>query len=130
MKNIPRKKIGFVGALAVVCALSMLLTPISLAQGKQDFILHNKTGVEIYKLYVSPHKADDWEEDVLGRDTLPSGESVKITFSPKENAKLWDLRVEDKDGHGIEWESLNLLEISSLTLHYNSKDGHAWADVE
>jgi hypothetical protein len=115
-------------ALAIICALSILLIPTAFAQGKQDFTLHNETGVEINALYVSPHSKDDWEEDILGRDTLPSGESVEITFSPKEKAALWDLRVEDKGGNSIEWESLNLLEISEVTLHY--KDGHATAEVK
>jgi hypothetical protein len=117
-----------VKALIAVCALSMLLTPLAFAQGKQDFMLHNATGVEIHSLYVSPHSTDDWEEDVLGRDTLPSGESVEITFSPKERAAMWDLKVTDKDGDSIEWENLNLLEISEVTLHY--KDGRAWADLK
>ena len=106
----------------------MLLATAAFAQGKQDFTLHNSTGVEIHRLYISPHSANDWEEDILGRDTLPAGESVKITFSRTEKAKLWDLRIEDKEGNSIEWENLNLLEISEVTLHY--KDGKAWADLK
>lgn len=115
-------------ALAGMLALVALLSSTALAQGKQDFTLVNVTGVEIHELYVSPHSADDWEEDILGRDTLPSGESVDITFSPKERAKLWDLKIVDGKGNSIEWESLNLLEISKVTLHY--KNGKAWADLE
>jgi hypothetical protein len=93
--------------------------------GKQDFTLHNQTGVEIHALYVSPHDQDDWGPDILGRDTLPSGESVDITFSPKEKAANWDLKIEDQDGNSIEWESLNLLEISEVTLHYQNGKGTA-----
>jgi hypothetical protein len=115
-------------ALVAVCLLALLVNLPAHAQGKQDFTLVNQTGVEIHELYVSPHKSDSWEEDILGQDTLPGGESVVIHFSPKEKAKLWDLKVVDKEGNSIEWESLNLLEISKLTLHY--KDGKAWADVE
>ncbi len=96
--------------------------------GKQDFTLVNQTGVEIHRVYISPHDKDDWEEDILGRDTLASGESLDITFDRAEKAKMWDLRVEDKSGNAIEWENLNLLEISKVTLHY--KDGKAWADTE
>jgi hypothetical protein len=97
-------------------------------QGKQDFTLVNETGVEINALYVSPHNADDWEEDILGRDTLPSSERLDITFKRGEKAAMWDLRVEDKQGNSIEWENLNLLEISKVTLHY--KDGKATAQTE
>jgi hypothetical protein len=115
-------------ALVSILALAGLICSTAFAQGKQDFTLVNQTGVEIHELYVSPHSADDWQEDVLGVDTLPSGESVDITFSPKERAKLWDLKVVDGKGNSIEWESLNLLEISKVTLHY--KNGKAWADLE
>jgi hypothetical protein len=116
-------------ALAAVFALAILLAPKALAQGKQDFTVHNLTGVEIHALYVSPHSSKNWEEDVLGQDTLPDGESILITFFPKTKPKLWDLRIEDQDGNYIEWDSLNLLEISDVTLHYNAKTGRAWADL-
>jgi hypothetical protein len=96
--------------------------------GKQDFILHNETGVEIYAVYVSPSDADDWQEDVLGQDTLADGESVKITFNDREKAKHWDIRVEDEGDGSIEWTDLDLTRISELTLHY--KKGKAWADAK
>jgi pyruvate/2-oxoglutarate dehydrogenase complex dihydrolipoamide acyltransferase (E2) component len=94
----------------------------------QDFTLVNETGVEIDKVFISPHDKDDWEEDVLGQDTLPTGQSVDIKFHRSETAAEWDLRIEDKGGHAIEWENLNLLKISKLTLHY--KDGKGTAEVE
>ncbi|HEV2914196.1 MAG TPA: hypothetical protein VGX92_13020 [Pyrinomonadaceae bacterium] len=97
----------------------------STAGAAQDFTLVNATGVEIDKLYISPHGVDDWEEDILGRDTLPSGESVDIKFNRSEKAPLWDLRVEDSKGNAIEWENLNLLEISKVTLHYENGKGTA-----
>ena len=91
----------------------------------QDFKVNNQTGVEIYALYVSPSDSDDWENDVLGKDTLPNGESLDIEFDRAEKAALWDLRIEDKEGKYIVWENLNLMEISDLTLNY--KDGKATA---
>jgi hypothetical protein len=96
--------------------------------GAQDFTLVNETGVEIDKVYISPHDKDDWEEDILGEDTLASGKSVDIKFHRDETAAEWDLRVEDSKGNSIEWENLNLLKISKLTLHY--KDGKATAEAE
>lgn len=98
------------------------------AGASQDFTLVNQTGVEINALYISPHDADDWEEDILGRDTLPSGETLDIKFTREEKAAMWDLRVEDKQGNSIEWENLNLLQISKLTLRY--ADGKATAETE
>ncbi len=94
----------------------------------QDFTLVNKTGVEIHKVFISPHDSNDWEEDILGRDTLPDGESVDIKFHRKETAAQWDLRIEDSKGNAIEWENLNLLKIAKATLYY--ENGKARAVVE
>ena len=96
--------------------------------GAQDFTLVNATGVEIDKVFVSPHDSDDWEEDVLGKDTLPTGQSVDIKFDREETSAKWDLRIEDKQGNAIEWENLNLLEINKVTLFY--KDGKGTAQVD
>ena len=96
--------------------------------GQQDFTLVNHTGVEIHKLYTAPHSSDDWEEDVLGEDTLADGESLDITFPRREKATHWDLRIEDSKGNAITFESLNLKEISEVVLHY--KNGKAWADLK
>jgi len=117
-----------VKALVAILALSTLLSSAAFAQGKQDFTVVNKTGVIISELYVSPHSTDDWEDDILGQDVLANNESVDITFSPREKAKLWDLKIVDSKGNSIEWENLNLLEISKVTLHYSN--GRAWADLE
>lgn len=108
--------------------LPSLLTVEVSAQAAQDFVLVNKTDVEIYSLYVSPHSENEWGEDILEADTMRANETFDITFSRKERAKYWDLRVEDSEGNYIVWESLNLLEISKVTLYY--KNGKATAVVE
>ena len=108
-------------------AATQPVAPASTA-GAQDFTLVNATGVEIDKVFISPHSSDDWEEDILGQDTLANGDKVDIKFHRAEKAPLWDLRIEDSKANSIEWENLNLLEISKLTL--DLKDGKATAQVE
>jgi hypothetical protein len=98
--------------------------------GAQDFTLVNETGVEIDKVFISPSDKDDWEEDILGKDTLPSGQSVDIKFHRDETAANWDLKVEDKQGNSIEWSDLNLLKISKVTLHYDQSTKKATAETE
>lgn len=108
-------------ALIAVIGVVYAIGSQVMAQGKQDFIVVNRTGVEIYALYVSPHNARSWGEDILGADTLLPNEDLLITFSRRERAKYWDLRVEDEDGNSIEWGRLNLLEISRVTLYYKNR---------
>lgn len=118
-------------AIISLTVVALFITASSFARaGKQDFILHNQTGVEIHSLFISPHDSNDWEEDILGRDTLPAGDSVKVTFDDHEKKVHWDLKVTDKDGNSLEWADLNLTEISELTLHWDAKKGKGWADVK
>ena len=96
--------------------------------GDQDFTLVNKTGVEIHNLHVSPHDENSWGEDVLGKDTLPDGDSLEIKFSRSETAEHWDLQVVDKSGNTLTWTNLNLTKITKITLHF--EDGKATAVFE
>ncbi len=114
--------------IALVFAVLAISAQQVAAQSAQDFTLVNKTGVEIHALFVTPHNADEWGEDILGRDTLASDEILDISFSRSEKAEYWDLRIEDEDGEFIEWEKLDLLEISKVTLYY--QNGKATATVE
>jgi len=112
---------------AAVAAVMLVAANFAVA-GDQDFTLVNHTGVEIHKLYTSPHSSDEWEEDVLGEDTLADGESLDITFPKREKAAHWDLRVEDSKGNSLTFTDVNLKETSEVVLHY--KDGKAWADLK
>lgn len=108
-----------------VAMFAILVAATAVHAGPQDFTLVNKTGVEIDKVFVSPHSSNDWEEDILGQDTLADGASVDIKFHRTEKAAMWDLRIEDKGGNSIEWENLNLLEIEEVTLHFANGKGTA-----
>ena len=114
------------GILALLAVTAMLVTsPTSAQQGKQDFTLHNKTGLAIQELYVSPASKDDWEEDILGVDVLPSGESTTATFSPKEKAAKWDIKLVDENGKDHIRYNFNLLEVSEITVT-RKNDGSWW----
>ncbi len=126
--NKPAANSNSTAATPAPTAASTASSPAPAPGAAQDFSLVNATGVEIDKVFISPHDKDDWEEDILGRDTLPDGQSVDIKFHRAETAPLWDLRIEDSKGTGIEWENLNLLEINKLTLNY--KDGKATAKID
>jgi hypothetical protein len=96
--------------------------------GSQDFTLVNSSGVEIHELYISPTSADEWQEDVLGVDTLADGQSVNITFSPDEEADYWDIKVTDGEGTAVIWQKLKLTDISKVTL--TIEDGNPIANCE
>jgi hypothetical protein len=124
MKKSMRKILLFLLTIGAFYFPEVAATEV-LAQAEQDFTVINKTGADIHALYVTPHNAKEWGDDILGIDTLPVNESAAITFSRKEKAKLWDLRVENAAGGFIEWENFNLFEITTVTLYY--KNGKATA---
>jgi hypothetical protein len=115
------RKFVLVFAILFCCSICLL------AQGKQDVTVVNKTGVIINELHVTPSDADEWGEDILGKDALDLDEECDIEFDPKEDVCLWDLRIADSDGNAIEWEKIDLCKAVKIVLHY--KDGKAWADI-
>jgi len=123
---------GMKKPLLLICFLA-IFAAASFAQ-IFDFTLVNKTGYTIDEVYCAPSQSDDWEEDVLGVDTLPNGSKVEITFPPLyEKAllilgiDLYDLRCVYDDGEVAEWFGLKLEEIMQITLTY-SKDGTTYAE--
>ena len=111
-------------------AMAVAFTAGTAQAGDQDFTVVNKTGVEIHHLFVSPSSKNNWEEDILGEDTLPDGEELEIEFDTEETAELWDIKIADGEKNSIVWTQLNLLQISKVTLIYDAETKKATAKVE
>ncbi len=124
--------------LAAIFALSMVFMPAAVAQqthnftvaatqSRLNFELHNETGYEINEVYVSPNNSDDWEEDVLGQDTLPNHESVNITFS-RQKQDYWDVKVVFKGGKESVWYKFDLSQITDITISF--RNGKAYSTTK
>jgi hypothetical protein len=106
---------GFAAVLAVAA-------PAFAQDAKQDFSLANKTGYELKALYVSPSKSDDWQEDILGQDTLSDGQTVNVHFSPKVKTCKWDLKVTySDDNSSAVWSDIDLCSVDKITIKYDRK---------
>lgn len=114
-------------SLSVAAAAMVLSTPAW--AGVQDFVLVNRTGYEIREVYVSPTTEDSWEEDVMGRDTLPDGDRVTIRFDRDEDRCRYDIKLVDIDGDETEWENINLCSVSVVSVRYD-RLGTPIADLE
>ena len=104
-------------SLSLVVAL-LLICSVAFA-GAQDFTLVNATGHDITHVYVSPSSANDWQEDIMGRDILADGDSVTVEFARSEAAAHWDIKVIYADGSSQYWTGFNLKQISRITLKPN-----------
>lgn len=113
--------------LGIACLLAVGLVVWPVFAGTQDFTLVNRTGVDIYSLFISESANNDWEEDVLGQDVLPDGARVNISFRGR-TACLWDMMVTDSVGDSLEWAGINLCEASVVVL--SCDDEECWAEWE
>ena len=114
----------FVGLVTV----ALLAFGVLAQAGNQDFTLVNETGITIEELYISPAKADNWQEDVLGDEALPDGGSVEVGFPVDDNHCRWDLKIIDGDKDEVVWNNLDLCKISKITLFW--ENGNARATLE
>ena len=109
--------------IAAAMLVSAFTTTSTQAESRQDFLLINRTGYDISEVYISPAKADDWEEDILGSDdSLDDGEQREIKFHRVGKTCLWDLKVVyDEDDSTAVWHDINLCEVAKITIKYNRK---------
>lgn len=94
------------------------------AEAKQDFELVNRTGYAISEVYVSPSKADDWQDDLLENsdNNFEDGEKRSVHFTRAGKTCKWDLKVVyDDDDSSAVWHDIDLCEVSRITLRYNRK---------
>ncbi len=113
----------------VVAAVVALLLPTPALAEVQDFVFINSTGYVVQELYVSPSRANNWEEDVLGTDTLASGQRANIRFNGDSDACLYDIKLVHDDGDSAYWTGINLCEVSVVNAKYDS-DGEPIAEYE
>ncbi len=67
----------------------------------------NNSGYTIEYLYVSPGKAKNWQEDVLGNKVMPNGTSARISLTGY-SSPIFDIRFEDEDGDTYTFWDVNV----------------------
>jgi hypothetical protein len=117
--------------VAAFAAIVACASPAFAQDAKQDFKLVNKTGYELKALYVAPSKSDDWEDDVLGQDTLADGQAVNVHFNPKTKTCTFDLKVvySDDDSSAV-WSKVDLCTVEKITIKYNRKSDETTASFD
>jgi len=82
-----------------IAALAVLLGCVNAAAVAADYYVEitNNTGYTIMYMYVSPAKSDSWEEDVLGDDVMPDGETRRVNLTGYKSS-MFDIRLVDEDG--------------------------------
>ena len=87
------------------------------ASDRRNFTLKNRLGFTIGSVFISETTNASWEDDVLGRDVLNTGENCPITFSGYASSVCrFDIRVKNLDGHAWDINNVNLCSITGIEL--------------
>ncbi|MGE2715646.1 hypothetical protein ACQI4L_16450 [Mycolicibacterium litorale] len=106
--------LGMVTALVVLIGLA---APAS-AQDRNVLII-NETRHTIVEFYASNIGRETWEEDILGEDVLPVGQSLNINFDDGTEACLYDFRaVFDGGGELVR----NRIDVCSIGTYRYTQD--------
>ena len=110
-----KRAIAFLAAAAV--AVSVPMTAYAANDGKNRRItVENLSSQSIYYLYASPQTSSDWEEDLLGSGTIPSGSNKVANIDNGTNECIYDLKVKMADGKEyIQWK-VNVCAVSTWTV--------------
>ena len=67
--------------------------------------------------YRSNTGTNSWQEDILGRDVLPSGSEVRINFNDSTGYCMFDLKAVFEDGDEVIQERVNICEVGTFTFN-------------
>ena len=91
--------------------VAALLLVVSAAATAADYYVDitNRTGYTIMYMYVSPAKSKSWEEDVLGDDVLPDGDTRRVNLTGYKSP-IFDIRLVDSDGDSYTYWNVDVSE--------------------
>ncbi|HZH09175.1 MAG TPA: hypothetical protein VEZ24_02260 [Microvirga sp.] len=102
--------------LAAASLLAMgVLGTASAANRHVDIV--NDTGRTMEEFYASATNTDDWEEDILGKDTLAHGEVFDVDIDDGSGACKFDFKAVFTDGTSHVMRAVDVCTISRFTYH-------------
>jgi hypothetical protein len=100
---------------AVLLVLFSSLTAAGAASAEDRRVrIINETNFTITHFYGSNVGEDDWQEDILGQDVLPPGESVVINFDDGSGYCKFDFKAKFEDNDEVIKNNIDVCEISSF----------------
>ena len=91
-------------------------TAIKIVQSRDGYNrrvrVHNQTGWTMLRFYASDSHTTDWEEDILGRDTLSAGRSLMINIDDGSGACVYDFKAEFTNGQTLTRYNINVCQIA------------------
>lgn len=99
--------------LAAVFACALVITA-NAADRKVTIV--NGTKYLMMEFYASNVSTKDWEEDILGEDTLAPGEKVVIDIDDGTGHCMFDFMAVFEDGDEVIKEDVNVCKVGTFTF--------------
>lgn len=104
--------------LGLPIAAALTFATMSLAQAEDlVFEVINDTSVDLIAIFISPSSVDDWEQDVLGSDVLPSGYAMDVVVADGREDCFYDIQGIFEDGDTVEDYEIDLCELGAYTFY-------------
>lgn len=76
--------------------------------------INNHSSYDIIEFYASNKDATTWQEDILGKNILPAGNSVVINIDDGTGYCIYDFRAVFEDGDEVVKYGNNVCELSDF----------------
>ena len=74
--------------------------------------IHNQTGWVLTGLQVTDARREDWRAATLGREAVPTGDSVMVNVDDGAGSCLYVIRAEFSNGQTLERTNVNACQIA------------------
>lgn len=111
--NITIGRSAAIAAAAAFLALAAAGASHAASGENRHVTIVNHTRHTITEFYASNTGANDWEEDILGKDELARGESIDINIDDGTGKCKFDFKAVFSDGESLEKSNINVCEIES-----------------
>jgi hypothetical protein len=99
---------------AVAATLAGLSGAASAQSNNPDFKINNRTGATMNEIYVSSSARQNWGRDLLGNNTLSSGQSLNVVLPAGQCTN--DIRVVYENGATQEQRNINTCGITDFNF--------------
>jgi hypothetical protein len=79
------------------------------------FMVDNQSVEAVTEFYVSTLDSNEWGEDILGQDVLPSGETARVTLTGADGMCEFDIRLVYEGGSVTDERKIDLCDLDDDT---------------
>ncbi len=101
--------------IAILPIVAVMMAALPARADVRNFTMVNDSNGGIVSLHVSSVSTTDWEEDILGVDTLGADQSVEVTFNSAVQGRcMYDMKVVLPVGDDVIASGVNLCTTTSV----------------